>query len=584
MARVTERRTGSARVRSAGARHDPGSGADRRRCAIYTRKSSEEGLEQAFNSLDAQRDACEAYIRSQRHEGWVSLPTRYDDGGLSGGTLDRPALQQLLADIRAGRVDLIVLYKVDRLTRSLADFAKLVDVLDAHGTSFVSVTQQFNTTTSMGRLTLNMLLSFAQFEREITGERIRDKFAASRRKGMWMGGTVPLGYAVQDRKLVPLLVEAERVQHLFRRYLALGSVLALREEATRESVLSKAGRPLSRGALFHLLQNRLYRGEVVHKGHIYPGEHEAIVEEDLWDAVQQRLATNRHDRSPGRRSSKPAPLLGLAYDASGDRLTPTHTIRRGVRYRYYVSHRLVTGGRRSAPDGRRIPANDLERLVVDALLQFLTDPQRLFGSLGEAGALPTSLPEQHRLMRAAQALADRWPRLNPSEGRDLLHRLLTRVDVTDEAITLQLAPCHLRDHLLGSEPSASDAVHAPIALSVAATLMRAGRETALVLGDQDAATAPNKRNPTLVRLIVRAHALHDALLTSGDASLENIAAREGVSRSYLARLVRLAYLAPSLTEAILLGSQPATITPSRLMRDTRLPLDWQEQQRLLSAD
>ncbi|WP_084698032.1 recombinase family protein [Muricoccus aerilatus] len=581
---MTDRRTGSGWAKAPRTGNAPAQDATRRRCAIYTRKSSEEGLEQAFNSLDAQRDACEAYIRSQRHEGWVSLPTRYDDGGLSGGTLDRPALQQLLADIRAGKVDLIVLYKVDRLTRSLADFAKLVDVLDAHGVSFVSVTQQFNTTTSMGRLTLNMLLSFAQFEREITGERIRDKFAASRRKGMWMGGTVPLGYAVHDRKLVPLPAEAERVQHLFRRYLALGSVLALREETTREGVLSKAGRPLSRGALFHLLQNRLYRGEVVHKGHTYPGEHDAIVERDLWDAVQQRLATNRQDRSPGRRSSNPAPLLGLAYDASGDRLTPTHAIRRGVRYRYYVSHRLVTGGRRSAPEGCRIPANDFERLVVDTLLQFLTDPPRLLGGLDEAGALPTSLPEQHRLMRAAQALADRWPRLNPSEGRDRLHRLLTRVDVTDEAVTLQLDPSHLRDHLLGSESNASDAVHAPIALSVPSTLMRAGRETALVLGDQDAPMAPNKRNPTLVRLIVRAHALHNALLTSGGASLENIAAREGISRSYLARLVRLAYLAPSLTEAILLGSQPAAITPSRLMRDTRLPLDWQEQERLLSAD
>ncbi len=581
---MAERRTGSGRVRAAGAGagHDLSTGSTGRRCAIYTRKSSEEGLEQAFNSLDAQRDACEAYIRSQRHEGWVSLPARYDDGGLSGGTLERPALQQLLADIRAGKVDLIVVYKVDRLTRSLADFAKLVDILDAHGTSFVSVTQQFNTTTSMGRLTLNMLLSFAQFEREITGERIRDKFAASRRKGMWMGGTVPLGYRAHERKLAVDEPEAERVRHLFRRYLALGSVLALREEATREGLLSKAGQPLSRGALFHLLQNRLYRGQVVHKGHTYPGEHDAIVEEELWDAVQRRLASNRQDRSPGRRSSNPAILLGLAYDASGDRLTPTHAIRRGVRYRYYVSHRLVTDGRRSAPEGRRIPANDLERSVVDTLLQFLTDPPRLLGRLGDTGTLPTSLPKQHRLIHAAQALADGWPQLSPAEGRALLHRLLTRVDVTDEAITLQLDPAHLREHLLGSQPDGEQQARSPILLSTPATLIRAGRETALVLGDQDT-PAPSKRNPTLVRLIVRAHALHDALLTSGDASLETIAVREGVSRSYLARLVRLAYLAPSLTEPILLGTQPAAITPSRLMRDTRLPLDWQEQQ-LLSAD
>jgi DNA invertase Pin-like site-specific DNA recombinase len=575
--RSSSRRLGRDTVHAA-----PGAGPTRRRCAIYTRKSSEEGLEQAFNSLDAQRDACEAFVRSQRHEGWVALPARYDDGGLSGGTLERPALQQLLADIRQGKVDLIVVYKVDRLTRSLADFAKLVDVLDAQGVSFVSVTQQFNTATSMGRLTLNMLLSFAQFEREVTGERIRDKFAASRRKGLWMGGTVPLGYRVQDRKLVVDEGEAERVRHILRRYAELGSVLALKEELADQGILSKAGRPFSRGALFHLLQNRLYRGEVVHKGQVYPGEHAAIVEEDLWQAVQQRLASNRQDRSPGRRSRNPALLLGLAHDASGDRLTPSHAIRRGVRYRYYVSHRLVTGGRHSAPDGRRIPASDLERLVVEALMQFLADPPRLLSRLGEAELLPRSLGEQQELTHAAGALVSSWPQLSPEEQRDLLHRLLTRIDVTDEAVTLHADPACLRDRLLGSEPQSEDVTRSPILLSVPATLMRAGRETALVLGEQDT-PAPTKRNPALVRLIVRAHAIYDAVLASSEASLESIAAREGISGSYLARLVRLAYLSPSLTEAILAGTQPATITPSRLMRDTRLPLDWQEQQQLLTA-
>src|ERR1700704_6633531 len=282
------------------------------RCAIYTRKSSEEGLEQEFNSLQAQREACEAFIKSQRHEGWVCLPDGYDDGGLSGATMERPALQQLLAEIQAGRVDIVVVYKVDRLTRSLADFAKIVEILDAKRASFVSVTQQFNTTTSMGRLTLNVLLSFAQFEREVTGERIRDKIAASKKKGMWMGGMPPLGYQVRDHKLVIVPGEADTVRHIFRRYLALGSVRLLRDELQVQGVVSKewtstsgrswGGNPIARGALYLMLQNRIYHGEIVHKDKHYLGEHKAIIEPQLWDAVQVRLAANAVERSSGGRA------------------------------------------------------------------------------------------------------------------------------------------------------------------------------------------------------------------------------------------------------------------------------------------
>src|SRR4030088_3268184 len=274
----------------------------KRRCAIYTRKSSEEGLEQEFNSLHAQREACEAFIKSQRHEGWICLPQAYDDGGLSGATLDRPALQQLLADIQAGKIDAVVTYKVDRLTRSLADFAKIVEIFDAKGVSFVSVTQQFNTTTSMGRLTLNVLLSFAQFEREVTGERIRDKIAASKKKGMWMGGVPPLGYQCRDHKLIVIPREAETVQHIFRRYAALGSVRLLQQELDGAGIRSKSwvstagrcwgGKPLARGALYTMLRDRIFRGEIVHKDQSYPGEHEAIIDPALWDAVQARIAEN----------------------------------------------------------------------------------------------------------------------------------------------------------------------------------------------------------------------------------------------------------------------------------------------------
>ena len=296
------------------------------RCAIYTRKSSEHGLEQDFNSLDAQREAAEAYIRSQAHEGWRLVKTHYDDGGLSGGTLERPALRSLLADIQSRKIDVVVVHKVDRLTRSLADFAKLVELFEAHGVSFVAVTQQFNTTTSMGRLTLNVLLSFAQFERELAGERIRDKFAASRRKGMWMGGTVPLGYDVKDRKLVINAEEAERVRLIFRQYLAAGSLPKLRAELDQRGVRSKqriltsgqvrGGGAFWRGALYHLLQNRVYRGEVVHKGMVYPGEHEAIIDEGLWESVQARLSARGTKQGRGRTESG-ALLMGLLFDDRG---------------------------------------------------------------------------------------------------------------------------------------------------------------------------------------------------------------------------------------------------------------------------
>ena len=320
-----------------------------KRCAIYTRKSSEEGLEQGFNSLNAQREACEAFVLSQSGEGWTALPGLYDDGGYSGGSMERPGLQRLLADIRAGRVDVVVVYKIDRLTRALADFARIVETFDAHDVSFVSVTQSFNTTSSMGRLTLNVLLSFAQFEREVTGERIRDKIAASKAKGMWMGGLAPLGYDLPtagSRSLVVNDVEAETVRRLFRRYLELGSVYKLIAELDEQGVRSKqritakgrfvGGTPFSRGAMFHLLQNRVYVGEIVHKQNRFDGQHDAIVQRSLFDDAQALLASHRRTRTAQRRAI--SPLAGKLFDAVGRRMSPTHS--RGARgsiYRYYVS-------------------------------------------------------------------------------------------------------------------------------------------------------------------------------------------------------------------------------------------------------
>jgi site-specific DNA recombinase len=336
------------------------------RCAIYTRKSTDEGLDQAFNSLDAQREACASFIQSQKHEGWAVSPTVYDDGGFSGGSLERPALKRLLADIEAGQVDVIVVYKVDRLTRALSDFAKLVEIFDRRSVSFVSITQQFNTTTSMGRLTLNVLLSFAQFEREVIGERVRDKIAASKKKGRWMGGMSPLGYDVKDRKLVVNAEEARRVVSIYRRYLELKSVHALKDELAETGIRSKrrdrpdgttyGGQQFSRGALYLILQNRIYRGETAHKGNSYPGEHPAILEQPLWDEVQAVLAKNRVERATGVRIKHPSLLAGLVFDEKGERLTPTHAVKKGTRYRYYVSTGLITGAKKdhSAADVYRL--------------------------------------------------------------------------------------------------------------------------------------------------------------------------------------------------------------------------------------
>src|SRR3979411_3014410 len=348
------------------------------RCAIYTRVSTDQGLEQDFNSLDAQYDASQAYIRSQAHAGWTLVRSKYDDGGFSGGNTDRPALQRLLEDLRAGKVDIIVVYKVDRLTRSLADFAKLVELFDAHGVSFVSVTQQFNTTTSMGRLTLNVLLSFAQFEREVTSERIRDKIAASKRKGLWVGGPLPLGYAMKDGKIAVVEDEAERVRLIYRRYLELGGVNALvrdlKDKDARTKIRLRAtgathgGIPFERGTLFYQLRNRFYIGEVKYKGEILPGEQPAIIKRELFDAVQQKLTDQWSHRNHVKTKSDHL-LTGLLYDDAGHRMIPTHATKAGIRYRYYVSLPHLRGESKTVSVGSvsRIPATDIEDVLVKSV-------------------------------------------------------------------------------------------------------------------------------------------------------------------------------------------------------------------------
>ncbi|HXF87997.1 MAG TPA: recombinase family protein [Xanthobacteraceae bacterium] len=419
------------------------------RCAIYTRKSSEEGLEQEFNSLQAQREACEAYIASQRHEGWVLVPHRYDDGGVSGGTLERPALKRLLADVEAGRIDVVVVYKVDRLTRSLMDFAKLVDVFERNRVSFVSITQQFNTTTSMGRLTLNILLSFAQFEREITAERIRDKFRVSRQKGMWMGGHPPLGYDVRNRKLVVNEAEAELVRHIFRRFVILRSATGLVKELNAEGRRTKSwvtaqgrareGRPFDKGYLYRLLNNRVYLGEAVHKGIPHPGEHEAIVPRDLWDKVHAILSEHWRVRAARSRAATPAPLKGLIRCAlHGCAMTPTHTRKRGKQYRYYACVRAAKTSSDACPLGY-VPAGEIESAVIAQVRALLRTPEMVARTLRAVRATADeNAPSREETIEALQQIDKVWEELFPAEQTRILHLLVERLEVGTEGVDLRL--------------------------------------------------------------------------------------------------------------------------------------------------
>ena len=553
------------------------------RCAIYTRKSSEEGLEQEFNSLDAKREACEAYIRSQRHEGWTLLSARYDDGGISGGTLHRPAMQRLLADVTSGRVDLVVVYKVDRLTRSLSDFAKIVEVFDAQCASFVSVTQHFNTTTSMGRLTLNMLLSFAQFEREVTGERIRDKIAASKRKGMWMGGSVPLGYEVRDRKLIIHAEQASLIRRIYQVYLDLGTVRLVQQQLAAEGIKGKGKDLMGRGALFHLLQNRIYRGDIAHRGNVYPGEHAAIVDADLWTAVQQRLAEARTDRRSGSNSHYPSLLAGMLTDLVGEPMSATHASKAGRRYRYYVSSQLITGTRDEHADGLRVPAAPLERVVVERVARLFADGPGLLQAVRSSGMLPADGAEQRRILAAAQGLGSRWHQQCQAEQRNVLLTLKAQIIVQRHEIAIRLSAHPLLAMLAGQGLRASNngERHGDehlITIAEPVALRRAGREMALLVGSTIAA---DRSDPSLVRLIAKAWALREALASSTAPSLTAFAEGQGISQSYVTRLIRLAWLAPDIVEAILDGRQPAGVTASALMRDTRKPTDWQEQRTAL---
>src|SRR6056297_72077 len=406
------------------------------RCAVYTRKSSEEGLEQEFNSLHAQRESCEAYIASQRSEGWVLVRDQYDDGGISGGTLDRPALQQLMHDVEDGLIDVIVVYKIDRLSRSLADFAKLVEVFDEHGVTFVSVTQQFNTTTSMGRLTLNILLSFAQFEREVTAERIRDKFQASKAKGMWMGGNVPLGYDAKDRKLVINDKEAADVRFVFERFTQVGSGTVLAQELEQSGITTKKGKPIDKKHIYRMLNNRHYLGEIVHKDKTYPGLHEPIISKELWDKVHSILSESPRKRAARTRADTPALLKGLLFGPDGAAFSPTHTRKGDKLYRYYVSQTVLKHGAGSCPVGR-VPAGEIEAAVIDQLRAVFRQPEIVAGTWKAARAHDGDITEADA-RTALQQLDPLWDELFPAEQARIVALLVERVDVGTDGLDVRL--------------------------------------------------------------------------------------------------------------------------------------------------
>ena len=405
------------------------------RCAVYTRKSTEEGLEMEFNSLDAQREGCEAYVTSQKAEGWVLVPTHYDDGGFSGGNLERPGLKRLLGDIEAGLVDVVVVYKIDRLSRSLMDFSKLVAVFEDNSVTFVSITQSFNTTTSMGRLTLNILLSFAQFEREVIGERVRDKVAASRRKGIWMGGPVPFGYRCADRRLLVVEDEAATVRMIFERFLRLGSATMLVRELADEGI-TRRGKKLDKGGLYKMLANQVYIGKAVHKGVAYDGEHEAIIDQALWDKVHTIMAVSPRTRANRTRVQTPALLKGLVFAPGGRAMTPSHTRKKGRLYRYYVTMNIIKEGPDACPVGR-IPAAQVENAVIDQLRSLLRTPEVVARTWKAVRAEGKAMPESEVVAAVAQ-LDPLWDELFPAEQARIVHLLVERVDISPDGVRITL--------------------------------------------------------------------------------------------------------------------------------------------------
>jgi site-specific DNA recombinase len=548
------------------------------RCAVYTRKSSEEGLDQSFNSIDAQQEACRAFIRSQTHEGWVALPDRYDDGGFSGGSMDRSSLQRLLEDIQARKIDVVVVYKVDRLTRALTDFAKMIEIFDSNSVSFVSVTQQFNTTSSMGRLTLNVLLSFAQFEREITGERIRDKIAASKKKGMWMGGNVPLGYDCVERRLVINSKESETVRRIFQQYLEIGSVGRLRDALFRDKVYSKVRqnsdgapsgrRPFSRGALHHLLTNRVYIGKTVHKRCSYPGQHEPIIKAKVWEQVAERLKQNDHAHRSRGTASTPSLLAGKLFDVNGVRFTPTHAVKNGKRYRYYTSQAVISKTGKK-PLNVRVPAHPLDRLVMSRLLQLTKNPAQLV-------AEGLSDIDKERITNAAEKFTRNWKNVEMSGYREFVRAAVKKVTLGESNVWILFSTNTLLEKLV------HDDIQLPSNLkdvTVPAEFQTNRRVGALQLVSPPSEKTEAGPLPPFLHMVARARIWYERITDGEVQSIEALAKEVKMTPRSTRRVLRWAALSPRLLESILLGNCRPNLTGKRYLR--RFPLDWESQERFL---
>src|ERR1700733_8241472 len=550
------------------------------RCAIYTRVSTEQGLDQEFNSLDAQYDAASAYIKSQAHAGWTLIRSRYDDGGYSGGSTDRPDLQRLLDDIRSRKLDVIVVYKVDRLTRSLADFAKLVELFDAHGVSFVSVTQQFNTTTSMGRLTLNVLLSFAQFEREVTSERIRDKIGASKRKGLWVGGVVPLGYQAKDRKITIVEDEARTVRHIFRRYLELGSLNLLLADLRKAGIKTKVrplstgrtirGIPFTRGSLAYFLRNRFYIGQVKYKSEIFGGEQPAILDRKLFEAVQVKLDQQRSNHTTTRYASDSL-LMGLIFDDRGNRMTPTHATKAGVRYRYYISAVLNQGQGTKAAKVNRVPAAEIEQLIVARVRQQVRTGAR------------DHMPEK--------------PELN---DKDLISTYVARVDVKLDHLAIRLATHSARSpgtkskqkiinvddehHQLQRNRTGPQIDTSTDILMIPWKKMPAKRPREIIPPGLHSSSPTDHRpiraetRAKLVGSIAKGRHWLEELSVGTVTNADQIAARQYCTTRQVNMTISLAFLVPYLVQAALEGRLPRGVGVANL-RDA--PAEWSRQHAML---
>lgn len=553
----------------------------RYRCAIYTRKSHEEGLEQDFNSLDAQRESCEAYILSQAGLGWEVSNKVYEDGGISGGHLERKGLQELLADIRAGQIDVIVVYKVDRLTRSITDFGKLVDVFDGNDVSFVSVTQAFNTTNSMGRLTLNVLLSFAQFEREVTAERIRDKIASSKQKGIWMGGRVPYGYNNVNKSLMVELGEARIVKLMFTLYLQHRNIVLVKEELDRKGVISRkrinkhgkttGGLPFSKSNIGSILSNPVYAGKTKHKDKVYSGNHEAIVTLEQWETVQALIVERKIENKRHNHQKCPALLNGLLFDGDGNKLTSHHANKKGNKYHYYVSKTAGNNKDQNKPS-LRLPMKIVEGIVIELLQQTLSESIHLLECLDLEGV---SVETTASIVQKAGELSEQIKEDDPDNIKTLLQKLILKVKVDIDQLVLILRPETLSE-LLGYELPTNK----PIKIERDVTIRRRGQEMKLVIGGLEANM--ENRNETLIKLVAKAHRLRTELEAQKVSSIREFAEQHKIDHADAKNLIPLSYLAPSIIEDLMAGRQPVDLNARRLKSIAyHLPFDWSEQRQML---